>query len=94
MKKTLENVTKINQKNNTEIKSSVNKKIIKYIFSPFLAGLYGFAAFFTIVILTEFFAFHLGNNEHFSVDMDDIMLSSLGFICFFLISLIKNYNKE
>ncbi len=54
-----------------------------YIVIPFEIGLYGFAAVFTLIILTRLFAFVFGIFEIFQVTLNDLFTAVWGF---FLIS--------
>lgn len=74
--------------------AKISSKIARFLVAPFIAGLFGFAALLSIVVGTEFLAYLFQNQDHFSIDPHDVLLSSLGFICFYLISIIRNLHKE
>jgi hypothetical protein len=64
------------------------------LFVAIIAGTIGFCTFFTTMVF-----FKLINNlfEHLSVfriDTSDLLLSSIGFICLFLISFLDNSSKK
>jgi hypothetical protein len=59
-----------------------------------IAGLAGFFTFFTTIILIKFFDNLLGNLSVFRIDTNDLLLSSIGFLCLFLISFLDNSSKK
>ncbi len=59
-----------------------------------IAGVAGFSAFLTTIILIKFFNHLLGYLSFFSIDTNDLLLSSIGFLCLFLISLLDNSTKK
>jgi hypothetical protein len=65
-----------------------------YVLSPLVAGLFGFFAFFCILIVTKFFSYIIGTYENVALDWDDAFLSSIGFILVFLIRFLENFNEE
>ena len=66
----------------------------KFLIHPFNEGLFGFGILFLIVLSTKFFSSLIDSSVIFTVDTNDILLSSLGFICFFLISILKNFSDD
>lgn len=74
--------------------AKASSRIAKFVVAPFIAGLFGFAAMLAIVAGTEFLSYFLHNYNQFSIDPNDVILSSLGFICFYLIAIIKNLHKD
>ncbi len=60
-----------------------------YFLQPLSSGLFGFALFFTILIITKLLASFL-NSGPFFIDFDDVILSLIGFILMFLIKLLEN----
>jgi len=61
--------------------------LISFLFKPFVSGLYGFAAFFTVLIFTKGITYLLGFTEQYIVSSDDVLFSILGFVLVFLIKL-------
>ena len=58
-----------------------------FFFKPFVSGLYGFAAFFTVLIFTKGITYLFGFTEQYIVSSDDVLFSILGFVFVFLIKL-------
>ncbi len=65
-----------------------------YLLKPAASGLYGFAAFFIIIVISKFFGSLIGSIHGFQVDISDVDLSFLGFFFIFLITLLKNIQKN
>ena len=61
--------------------------LISFLFKPFVSGLYGFAAFFTVLIFTKGITYLIGFTEQYIVSSDDVLFSILGFVLVFLIKL-------
>lgn len=68
--------------------------LVAYVFEPIKTGLYGFSAFFTVLVITKGFSFLLGITNLYSVGMDDVMFSLLGFILLFLLKLLENIKER
>ncbi len=76
-------------------KSTETKNTFKNFFVlPFSNGVFGFALFFTILLLTKFIAFGIGSIPKFIIDMDDVVLSLIGFVLMGLIKLLENFQKN
>ncbi len=67
--------------------------LISFIFKPFVSGLYGFAAFFMVLIFTKGLTYFLGFMEQYIVSSDDVLFSIMGFVLVFLIKLLDS-NKH
>lgn len=65
----------------------------KFIVKPFAAGLYGFASFFLIIIISKYLGTVIGSVASFKVDISDVQLSFLGFFFVFLINVLKNVQE-
>ena len=69
-----------------------------FLLQPFKTGLYGFAAFFTVLIFTRGITVLFGFIDYYLVTIDDVYFSLLGFVMVFLIKLLENIksskNKE
>ena len=68
--------------------------LISFFFKPFVSGLYGFAAFFTVLIFTKGITYLLGFTEQYIVSTDDVLFSILGFVLVFLIKLFDNIKHK
>jgi len=65
-----------------------------FVFQPCKAGLYGFAAFFTVLIFTKGVTVLLGFVKNFSIDVNDVTFSLLGFVLVFLIRILENIKER
>jgi hypothetical protein len=65
-----------------------------YVLSPIKSGLLGFAAFFCILLSTKVVSYIIGSYTVFTIDIDDILLSIIGFILVFLIKFLENFRVK
>jgi hypothetical protein len=68
--------------------------LISFFFKPFVSGLYGFAAFFTVLIFTKGITYLFGFTEQYIVSIEDLLFSILGFVLVFLIKLFDNIKHK
>lgn len=68
--------------------------LISFFFKPVVSGLYGFTAFFTVLIFTKGLSYLLGLTEQYIVSTDDVLFSILGFVLVFLIKLMDNIKHK
>ena len=68
----------------------INRVLLNYFLLPLKSGLYGFAAFFTLLIFVKTVVSLLGYTEEFIVNTGDVLQSSLGFVLVFIIRLVQN----
>lgn len=66
--------------------------IKKFFLIPFQAGLFGFASFFTTVIVAKYLGSFIQGLEY-SIEVEDVYLASIGFILVFLIKILENFKK-
>ena len=85
---------KLNTKDITNSQSSFIMILNGYIIHPLNEGFFGFGIFLAVLACSKFFSFLIGNVKSFTIDEKDLILSSVGFICLFLISILKNFNNE
>jgi hypothetical protein len=64
--------------------------MVSFFFRPFTYGIYGFVAFFTVLILTKSTSYLLGFTEQYTIGGDDVFYSVLGFVLVFLIRLSES----
>jgi len=65
-----------------------------FFFKPFVSGLYGFTAFFTVLIFTKGISYLFGFTEQYIVNTDDVLFSILGFVLVFLIRILDNIKHK
>lgn len=65
-----------------------------YIIRPLNEGFFGFGIFLAVLSGSKFIAFLFGAIKSFTIDEKDLILSSIGFICLFLIDILKNFNNQ
>jgi hypothetical protein len=59
---------------------TLKENIKTYLLTPLSAGLAGFAALFSLMLLTKLFSFLLGINPEFNIGLNDVIYSLVGFI--------------
>ncbi len=62
----------------------------KHILKPFTGGILGYLGFFTLLIISKYLGFLIGNRISFQIDITDLLLSLLGFAFIFVIKLKEN----
>jgi hypothetical protein len=67
---------------------------VSFLIKPFVSGLYGFAAFFTVLIFTKGVSYLIGFTEQYIVSSDDVLFSILGFVLVFMIKLFENIKNR
>jgi len=73
---------------------TTKEKFHNYFAAPVLAGLYGYAMFFTVLLASKGLGVLNGTIPQFKIDMDDVAMSALGFVFLFLIRFLKNYSQK
>lgn len=83
-------------KTSTSVVEKKNNKMFfkSFLVLPFANGLLGFTLFFTILFLTKSFSSLIGSIEVFTIDIEDVVLSSIGFILLFLIKFLENFAEK
>ncbi len=68
--------------------------LLSFLFKPLVSGLYGFTAFFTVLIFTKGITYLFGFTEQYIVSSDDVLFSILGFVLVFLIKLSDSIKQK
>jgi len=92
MNEIMNSIPSTNDENVVESKSQFLISLKKYLIFPIEAGFYGFALVFSIILFLKLLSFLFGINEVFTLDLMDVMLSSVGFFLMFLIYILKNFH--
>ncbi|MFZ0453010.1 MAG: hypothetical protein WCE54_17975 [Ignavibacteriaceae bacterium] len=85
---------KSNTKDITQSQSNLIMILNDYVVHPLNEGFFGFGIFLTVLSGSKFFAYLFGAMKSFTIDEKDLILSSVGFICLFLIDILKNFNSQ
>ena len=85
---------KSNTKDITQSQSNIFTILNDYVIHPINEGFFGFGIFLTVLSGSKFVAFLFGALKSFSIDEKDLILSSVGFLCLFLIDILKNFNSQ
>ncbi len=69
---------------------TINQILTNYLLFLLKYGLYGFAAFFTILIYIKAVLLMFGSSEDFLISTGDVLLSTLGIGLVFIFKLFKD----
>jgi hypothetical protein len=75
-------------------KEFVLKMINKFIIHPINEGIFGFSIFLTIIFVRGYIYYLMGYKANYMIRSSDIIFSSVGFICLFLVDILSNYKKD
>lgn len=81
----------LNKKFSSTAKFNGPELLLKFLIIPLRSGLYGFAAFFTLLIAAKFFWYLIGFKDWFTVTIDDVTISLLGFAIVFIVRIAQNF---
>ncbi|MFC2102838.1 hypothetical protein ACFLSS_00250 [Bacteroidota bacterium] len=70
--------------------SSTYSFLTSFILEPFKSGLFGFACFFTVLIITKGISYLMGFSTEYIVISEDALFSLLGLVIVFIIKLTEN----
>lgn len=59
---------------------TLKENIKTYLLTPISAGLAGFAALFSLMLMTKLFSYLLGINQEFDLGLNEVIYSLVGFI--------------
>ena len=80
---------------NTKIgENSVFSHLVNFLIEPFKSGLYGFAGFFTVIIITKGISYLIGFSQEYIISSEDVLFSLLGLVIVFLIKLSENIKER
>jgi hypothetical protein len=71
-------------------KNSFFRLFYNYLLIPLRSGLFGFAFFFTALLMIKTFLFLLSTQNYFIVNVGDVTLSLIGFASFYIIRIFQN----
>ena len=73
---------------------TLRENIKIYLINPLSAGLAGFAALFSLMMMTKLFSFILGINPEFNLGLSDVIYSLVGFIFGAGVKFLEFFGKE
>ena len=74
-------------------KNSFFRLFYTYLIIPFRSGLFGFAFFFTALLLVKTFLFLISSQNYFIVNVGDVALSLIGFASFYIVGILQNFKN-
>ena len=85
---------KTNTKDISHSQSNIMIILNDYVIHPLNEGFFGFGIFLSVLSASKLMAFIFGIMNSFAIDEKDLILSSVGFICLFLIDILKNFDNQ
>ncbi len=70
-------------------RNSLYGLFLTYFLSPVKSGIFGFAIFFTSLLIVKAFLILISKNNIFIVSIEDVSLSLIGFASFYLVKIFK-----
>jgi len=70
---------------------SILESIMRLVLYPLKSGIIGFSMFFTFILATKFISSVIGTVIEFTVVLDDLLISLIGFVLLFLIRFLENF---
>ena len=77
-----------------ETKNKVWNFLNCFVLKPIGFGILGFIMFLGVLIITKFLGCCVGTIEKFVIEIDDLLLSVLGFVLVFLIKFLENFRDK
>ncbi len=66
----------------------------KYLIDPFKAGLFGFAVFFSVIVITKIVSYAAASSPIFDVTLKDVNIALVGFGLVFVYKIFKSGKKR
>jgi uncharacterized membrane protein len=66
----------------------------KFCLYPIRHGFLGFVIFLAVLLSTKLFAMTFGIHKYSILETEDLLLSIIGFVTFFLIRLLENFTNQ
>lgn len=90
----MDNSNSHTQKGRQKIQNKFGNLLTNFLVKPIISGIVGFLLFFFILVATKWLSYVLGTQEGFAIEIDDLFLSSIGFILIGLIKLLENFKEK
>lgn len=68
--------------------------LCKFFLYPIRSGFVGFILFFIVLVITKSLSGLIGTTHRVTIDTEDLLLSAIGFVMFFLIKLLECFSGE
>ncbi len=75
-------------------KSKFQSALWNFFIRPFRSGIFGFISFFIVLIIAKYLGYLIGSHKSFGIDLEDAILSMLGFVLVFLIKFLENFKEK
>lgn len=78
----------------TEAKNKAQNFLMNFVVKPLFSGVLGFLLFMIVIGATKLLGCCFGTIDEFNFDINDVILSGLGFFLVFLIRLLDNFREK
>lgn len=78
----------------TEAKNKAQNFLMNFFVKPLFSGVLGFLLFMIVIGATKLLGCCFGTIDKFYFDINDVILSGLGFFLLFLIRLLDNFREK
>ncbi len=75
----MENLTTKQAQHSVSSESIAPKKLKTYVINPLSSAVAGFASFFILILFSKLFSYVVGFNPSFSLGIEDVLYSAIGF---------------
>ena len=72
----------------------LEKSSSRAILEPLKSGATGFIIFFLLLVFIKLISFLLGQSETFKIEIEDVLLSTIGFGLLFLVKYLENLGTK
>ena len=70
------------------------KKIKTYFINPFSSAVAGFASFFILIFFTKLFSYVVGIDDSFTLGIEDVLYSAIGFVLVLSYKVMEFFKTE
>ena len=68
--------------------------LINFLIKPIKSGLYGFTAFFVVLVLAKSILYFSGFSDEYILNGEDVLFSLLGLILVFMVKLVESIKNQ
>ncbi len=90
----MENLTTKPTQTTINTETIAPKGVKTYLINPLSAAIAGFASFFVLIFFTKLFSFIVGIEDTFSLGIEDVLYSAVGFVLVLTYKVMENFKTE
>ncbi len=93
-KETMENLTTKPTQHTITTETIAPKGLKTYVLNPISSAVAGFASFFILIFFTKLFSYIVGIDNSFTLGIEDVLYSSIGFILVLTYKVMELFKTE